>query len=50
MKTIFEPFSHIDYVVEVCAEVYKQRRNLRGLKMVNSPPYLRHFTARFDEI
>ncbi len=42
--------SHIDYVVEVAGEVFAGRHNLPGLTMTNSPPYLRHFTARFEEL
>lgn len=42
--------SHIDFVVEACGELYDRRNELRGLKMVYEPPYLRHFTARFEEI
>ncbi len=42
--------SHVDYVVEACAELYQQRGELRGLRMTNNPPYLRHFTAEFEEI
>ncbi len=42
--------SHIDYVVEACAELYQHRGDLRGLRMTNNPPYLRHFTAEFEEI
>ncbi|MBI2071991.1 MAG: tryptophanase [Gemmatimonadetes bacterium] len=42
--------SHIDYVVEVCAELFERRRSFRGLRMVNAPPVLRHFTARFEEV
>ena len=42
--------SHIDYVVEVCAEVFNRRHDLVGLRITNAPPYLRHFTARFAEI
>ncbi len=42
--------SHIDYVVEVCAELFQRRGTLRGLRMVNDPPVLRHFTARFEEV
>jgi tryptophanase len=41
--------SHIDYVVEVCAELFERRASFRGLRMVNDPPVLRHFTARFEE-
>jgi tryptophanase len=42
--------SHIDYVAEVCAEVYARRDDLVGLRMTNDPPFLRHFTASFEEI
>ena len=42
--------SHIDYVAEACAGVYEHRRDLGGLNMTNSPPNLRHFGARFEEI
>lgn len=42
--------SHIDYVAEVCGEVFGQREGLVGLRMVNDPPFLRHFTAEFEEV
>ena len=42
--------SHMDYVVEVCCELGARRHELRGLRMVNEPPVLRHFTARFEEV
>ncbi len=42
--------SHIDYVVEVSAELFQRRSTLHGLRMVNDPPVLRHFTARFEEV
>jgi tryptophanase len=42
--------SHMDYVVEVCAELASVRGSLRGLRMVHAPPVLRHFTARFEEL
>jgi tryptophanase len=42
--------SHVDYVVEVCAELFDQRHQFRGLRMINDPPVLRHFTARFEEV
>ncbi len=42
--------SHIDYVAEACGEVFERRRKLVGLRMTNSPPSLRHFTARFEEL
>jgi len=42
--------SHIDYLLEAAAELYAHRKDLRGLRMTNSPPYLRHFTAAFEEV
>jgi tyrosine phenol-lyase len=42
--------SHVDYVVEACAELYEHRSGFKGLRMTNGPPYLRHFTAEFEEI
>jgi tryptophanase len=42
--------SHIDYVIEAAAEVYADRYSIRGLRMIEAPPVLRHFTARFEEI
>ena len=40
--------SHIDYVIEVMADIYTRRASLRGLDMVWQAPPLRHFTARFE--
>ena len=40
--------SHIDYVIEVVLEVFKRRESIKGMRVVYEPPYLRHFTARFE--
>ncbi len=42
--------SHIDYVVEAMGELYQCRETLRGLRMTNNPPTLRHFSATFVEV
>lgn len=42
--------SHIDYVIEAVAEVAKAKRQIRGLKIVEAPRVLRHFTAKFEEL
>ncbi len=42
--------SHIDYVIEVAREVFETRKKLRGYRIVQQPPYLRHFTARFEPL
>ena len=42
--------SHIDYVIEVITEVYRNRDKLKGYKIVWEAPLLRHFTAKFEPI
>jgi tryptophanase len=42
--------SHADYVVEVFEEVVRRREQLRGLRIVQQPKQLRHFTARFEPL
>jgi tryptophanase len=42
--------SHIDYVLEVFEGLFAERESLRGLRIVEEPPALRHFTAKFEEI
>ncbi len=42
--------AHIDVMVESVAEVYENRKNVKGLKMVYEPKYLRFFQARFERL
>jgi tryptophanase len=42
--------SHIEYTAEAIAEVYDNRKKLKGVKIVWEPPFLRHFTAKFEYI
>ena len=42
--------SHIDYVIEATAEVFANRHEIRGLRIVEAPALLRHFTAKFAEV
>ncbi len=42
--------SHISYVAEALIEIYQKREKIRGLKIVEQEPPLRHFTARLEEI
>ncbi len=39
--------SHVDYVIEVVSWVAERARDLPGYRIVDEPPALRHFTARF---
>jgi tryptophanase len=42
--------SHIDYTAEVIIDVFEQRKNITGYKIIYETPYLRHFTARFQKV
>jgi tryptophanase len=42
--------SHIDYVVEAILEVNERKDEIRGLEIVDAPPFLRHFSARFRPV
>ncbi|HEY6608105.1 MAG TPA: tryptophanase [Candidatus Limnocylindria bacterium] len=42
--------SHIDYVIEVIQWVAERADALRGMRIVEQPAALRHFTARFEPI
>jgi tryptophanase len=39
--------SQIDYVIEVVAYVAQQAPDMRGFRITDEPPQLRHFTATF---
>jgi tyrosine phenol-lyase len=41
--------SHMDYVIEVILDVWKRREAIRGLRLSYQAPFLRHFTARFEQ-
>ncbi|MBZ5582507.1 MAG: tryptophanase [Acidobacteriia bacterium] len=42
--------SHIDYVVEAILEVNARKQAIRGMEIVDAPPFLRHFSARFRQL
>jgi tryptophanase len=42
--------SHIDYTIETVRDVFANRRSIRGLRLIEAAPVLRHFTAKFEEI
>ncbi|MCP4204682.1 MAG: tryptophanase [bacterium] len=42
--------SHIDYVVEVVVEMFSERESIRGFRIVDQPPALRHFSASFAPV
>jgi tryptophanase len=42
--------SHIDYVAEVIIETYHARDNIRGMRILEEAPLLRHFTAKLEPL
>jgi len=40
--------SHVDYLAEVLLHVNTIKSRIRGMRIVESPPVLRHFTARLE--
>ena len=40
--------SHMDYVLEGINLVWERRNDIRGMRIVRAPQFLRHFTAEFD--
>lgn len=42
--------THINYVVETIERVFARRETIRGLRIVEEPPFLRHFSARLARI
>jgi tyrosine phenol-lyase len=42
--------SHIDYVIEAVIEVFQNRKSIKGYRIVEEAPVLRHFTAKFAPV
>jgi tryptophanase len=42
--------SHIDYVIEVVGSVATRASELRGMRIIEQPKQLRHFTATFEPV
>jgi tryptophanase len=41
--------SHIEYVIEVITDLWNNRLNVKGVKILEEPLFLRHFTAKFEK-
>ena len=42
--------SHMDYVLEAIQYVWERRDAIRGMRIVEAPKFLRHFTAHFERL
>jgi len=42
--------SHLGYVADALGSIAAKKTKVRGLRIIDEPRFLRHFTARFEEI
>ncbi len=42
--------SHLDYVADIFKQIASGKEKVRGLKIIYQAPFLRHFTARLEEV
>lgn len=42
--------SHIEFVLEVFEKLIKNKKSVKGLRIVEEPKFLRHFTAKFERL
>jgi tryptophanase len=42
--------SHIDYVAEVIIEMFAQKEQIKGMRILEEAPLLRHFTAKLEPV
>lgn len=42
--------SHMDYVIEVVLKAWEQRETLSAYRIVEQPPFLRHFSAKLEPV
>lgn len=42
--------SHFDSILEGMGALAAEKERIRGLRLVHDPPFLRHFTARFEPV
>jgi tryptophanase len=42
--------SHMDYLIEVVADVWQRREEIRGVCITKAPAVLRHFSAHFEPL
>jgi len=42
--------SHFDFILEGLDEIASRRDKIKGMRMTYEPPFLKHFTARFEPV
>jgi len=42
--------SHVDYVVEAVLQIWQRRGDVTGYRFIEQAPFLRHFTAKFEQL
>jgi len=42
--------SHIEYVIEVFEKIMQNKDVVKGIKIIEEPTFLRHFTSKFEQL
>jgi len=42
--------AHLDYAVEAILLTFEKRKEAKGMRITWAPPFLRHFTAKFEQV
>jgi tryptophanase len=42
--------AHVNYVCEILCKMWDNRESVKGLKIIKQAPFLRHFTAEFEQV
>ncbi len=42
--------SHIEFVIEVFEKILATKENAYGIKIIEEPKFLRHFTSKFEKV
>ncbi len=42
--------SHLNFIANAVIQTYKKRRHIKGFRIVQEAPYLRHFTVKMEEL
>ncbi|GAB4205885.1 MAG: tryptophanase [Bacteroidia bacterium] len=42
--------SHVEYIIEVFEQIKRKKPKVRGYKIIDEPPFLRHFTCKLQPV
>jgi len=42
--------SHVEYIIEVFEKIKRKKPGIKGYKIIDEPPFLRHFTCKLQPV